>query len=59
MPKACFGSGWRKKRIEKVGMHMAETLNYIFSVDGVKLMVDGLYRATGVKVELDGQIKID
>ena len=40
-------------------MHMAETLNYIFSVDGVKLMVDGLYRATGVKVELDGQIKID
>lgn len=51
--------GWRKKRIEKVGMHMAETLNYIFSVDGVKLMVDGLYRATGVKVELDGQIKID
>lgn len=51
--------GWRKKRIEKAGKHMAETLNYMFIVDGVKLMIDGLYRATGVKVELDGRIKID
>lgn len=51
--------GCRKKRIEKVGKHMAETLNYMFIVDGVKLMIDGLYRATGVKVELDGRIKID
>ena len=51
--------GWRKKRIEKVGVHMAETLNSNFQNDNITDMIWHLYGATGVKVELDGQIKID
>ena len=51
--------GWRKKRIEKVGTHMAETLNSNFQNDNITDMIWHLYGATGVKVELDGQIKID
>lgn len=51
--------GWRKKRIAKVGVHMAETLNSNFQNDNMTDMIWHLYGTTGVKVELDGQIKID